>query len=80
VVDIAMPDMDGYTLLERIRLSHGRRTRNIPAIAFTAFAREEDRRRALAKGFQLHLAKPVDSHMLVRAVASVAGSPEDGRG
>jgi CheY-like chemotaxis protein len=43
----------------------------VPAIAFTAYAREEDRRRALGNGFQLHLAKPVDSHTLVRAVAGV---------
>ena len=71
LVDLAMPEMDGFALLERIRKSEGRKGQSVPAIAFTAYAREEDRRRTLAKGFQLHLAKPVDAHRLVRAVDSV---------
>lgn len=71
LIDVAMPGIDGYGLIERIRTSCGERGKVIPAIAFTAYAREEDQRRALTKGFQLHLAKPVDSHTLVRAVASV---------
>ncbi|RPJ80330.1 MAG: response regulator, partial [Acidobacteria bacterium] len=71
LIDIAMPEMDGYALLEHIRTSTGAKGKNVPAIAFTAFAREEDRRRALAGGFQLHLAKPVDSHTLVRVVGMV---------
>jgi CheY-like chemotaxis protein/two-component sensor histidine kinase len=70
LLDLAMPEMDGYGLVERIRKSTDPK-RDIPAIAFTAYARDEDRQRALANGFQLHLAKPVDSHALVRAVASV---------
>jgi PAS domain S-box-containing protein len=72
LIDIAMPDIDGCSLLERIRMSSGPEGTSVPAIAFTAYAREEDRRRTLASGFQRHLAKPVDSHMLVRAVAGVA--------
>jgi PAS domain S-box-containing protein len=71
LVDLAMPDMDGYALIDRIRKASGQQGRRVPAIAFTAYAREEDQRRALAGGFQLHVAKPVDSCTLVRAVAAV---------
>jgi signal transduction histidine kinase/CheY-like chemotaxis protein len=71
LVDLAMPEVDGYTLLGRLRTSEHPRGAAVPAIALTAYAREEDQRRALLSGFQLHLAKPVDSHTLVRTVASV---------
>jgi CheY-like chemotaxis protein len=71
LIDIAMPGMDGYDLLERLRMSSDLKGTTVPAIAFTAYAREEDQRRALAAGFQVHLAKPVDSHALVQAVAGV---------
>jgi PAS domain S-box-containing protein len=67
--DIAMPGEDGYALIEKIR-ARGRRT---PAIAFTAYAREEDKKRALAAGFQLHLAKPIAPRELAEAVANVVG-------
>jgi signal transduction histidine kinase/ActR/RegA family two-component response regulator len=67
LIDLAMPGMDGYALLREIQQS-GRRPR-IPAIALTAYARSEDRERALASGFQMHIAKPVESDTLVRAVA-----------
>jgi len=75
LVDLAMPEMDGFALLERIRMSEGGKGQRVPAIAFTAYAREEDRRRTLANGFQLHIAKPVDAHTLVRAVDSVRPRP-----
>jgi PAS domain S-box-containing protein len=67
VSDIGMPDMDGYMLLQQIRslCSEGSQ---IPAIAVTAYAREEDRRHALARGFQHHLAKPLDPEILVSAI------------
>lgn len=74
LIDLAMPDMDGYELLDRVRASRGGNGDAIPAIAFTAYAREEDQRRTRASGFALHVAKPVDSHTLVRAVASVSRS------
>lgn len=70
VLDLAMPQVDGYMLIQRIR-SSSRHGADVPAIAFTAYAREEDRRRAMVAGFDLHLAKPVDSHTLVRAIDSV---------
>jgi CheY-like chemotaxis protein len=68
VLDIAMPGTDGYGLLQRIREGHGPAAA-VPAVALTAYAREEDRRRALAAGFSAHLSKPVDAGDLARAVA-----------
>ena len=71
VCDIAMPDEDGYTLLGRIRglgHSHGG---DVPALALTALASEDDRRRALEAGFQIHLAKPIDFDRLVVALANL---------
>jgi len=73
VSDIEMPREDGYELLRRIRAKErGGRTR-LPALALTAYGRPEDRRRTLAAGFNLHLAKPIDPSELVLAVANLAG-------
>ncbi len=72
VSDIAMPGMDGYALVRALR-DHGTR---IPAIALTAFARDEDRVRATAHGFVGFLPKPVDAALLVATVAEAA---RDGR-
>jgi CheY-like chemotaxis protein len=66
-----MPGEDGYALIEKIRKSEAARVSSVPAAALTAFAREEDRQRALQAGFQLHLAKPVDPLSLVAAVANL---------
>jgi PAS domain S-box-containing protein len=74
VSDIGMPDKDGYQLIREIRDGCG--PREMPAIALTAFARTEDRRRALQSGFQMHIAKPVDPTELSAAVASLAGLVE----
>ncbi len=73
LLDIAMPGTDGYALLQRLRASGAPRGASVPAIALTALAREDDRQRAFASGFQLHLAKPVDANTLVRAVAAMRG-------
>ncbi len=64
--DIAMPGEDGYSLMSQIRA----RTDGtlVPAIALTAYAREQDRRRALASGYQMHLPKPVEPAHLIDAV------------
>jgi CheY-like chemotaxis protein len=70
VSDIGMPAMDGYALIDRVRLLS--RASKIPAIALTAYAREEDRRRALQGGFQAYLPKPVEPDALVRMVGDVA--------
>lgn len=69
--DIAMPNGTGYDLARHIRLDA--RTAKVPAIALTAYARPEDRERALEAGFDTHIGKPVDPHALVRAVAAAVG-------
>jgi PAS domain S-box-containing protein len=71
VVDLGMPDMDGFELIGRIRASDDDRIRDIPATALTAFARSEDRTRALRSGFEMHLAKPVDPGELVASVSTL---------
>ena len=71
VADIGMPGMDGYELIRRVRASADPATRDIPAAALTAFARSEDRTKALQSGFEMHLAKPVDPGELVASVATL---------
>jgi signal transduction histidine kinase/CheY-like chemotaxis protein len=72
VCDIGMPGEDGYSLMQRIRALAPERGGRIRAAAVTAYARGEDRRRALAVGFNLHLSKPVDPSELIVAVARLA--------
>jgi signal transduction histidine kinase/CheY-like chemotaxis protein len=72
ISDIGMPEEDGYDLLRKVRAFGAERGGQTPAIALTAFARDEDRRRALAAGFQMHVAKPVNPDDLVAAVAGAA--------
>jgi PAS domain S-box-containing protein len=72
VSDIGLPDEDGYGLIQRIRQLPASEGGRIPAIAVTAFARTEDRRRALQSGFQSHVAKPVDPAELLASIASFA--------
>jgi CheY-like chemotaxis protein len=77
VSDIGMPDEDGFSLIRRIRElpeSEGGRT---PALALTAFARIEDRARALEAGYTAHVPKPVDPNVLAMAVVGIA---VEGRG
>ena len=73
ISDIGMPGTDGFELLRLVRALGEDRGGQVPAIALTAFARSEDRDRALRAGFQVHVAKPVDPSELVATVASVAG-------
>ncbi|MDB5328170.1 MAG: hybrid sensor histidine kinase/response regulator [Phycisphaerales bacterium] len=72
VSDIGMPDKDGYEFLRTVRALSGR-CGTTPAIALTAFAHSEDRRRAMTAGFQVHLDKPVEATELVAAIARLAG-------
>jgi CheY-like chemotaxis protein len=72
VIDLGMPEMDGFELIKRIRESKTATIRNLPAAALTAFARSEDRTKALRSGFHMHLAKPVDPGELVASVATLA--------
>jgi hypothetical protein len=72
ISDIGLPDEDGYSLIERIRHLDRTAGGRLPAIALTAFARSEDRTRALRAGFQAHVAKPVEPAELLAIVASLA--------
>jgi signal transduction histidine kinase/ActR/RegA family two-component response regulator/PAS domain-containing protein len=76
VTDIGMPQMDGYELLRRIRALGEAKGGKLPAIALTAFARSEDRTRALRVGFQVHVSKPVEPSEIVATVASLVGRTE----
>ncbi len=82
--DIAMPSEDGYSLIKKIRAVPSKDGRNTPALAITAYASVEDAQKALAAGFQAHLAKPVDRHDLANAVLKIISAdpahPKDRRG
>ena len=71
ISDIGMPKEDGYSLMRRIRRLKDERGR-LPAIALTAYARAEDRTKAMEAGYQLHLAKPVEASKLVAMVATLS--------
>ncbi|MEY2559998.1 MAG: hypothetical protein QOG51_413 [Verrucomicrobiota bacterium] len=73
IMDIGMPNEDGYTVMRKMRELAGDEGGNVAAIALTAFARSEDRRRAVLSGFQMHMAKPVEAPELIAMVASLAG-------
>jgi CheY-like chemotaxis protein len=72
VSDIGLPVEDGFDLIRKVR-AQGLSARDLPAVALTAFARSEDRRRAMLAGFQVHVAKPVDPDELTAVVASLVG-------
>jgi signal transduction histidine kinase/ActR/RegA family two-component response regulator len=71
--DIGMPDMDGFALLKAARALGPHRGGAVPAIAITAYAHNEDRARAAAAGFLLHVVKPAEPAVLAAAVAQVLG-------
>ena len=79
VVDLGMPEMDGFEFIGRIRASTDADIRDIPAAALTAFARSEDRTKALDHGFEMHLAKPVDPGELVSSIATLVRRRSSGR-
>jgi CheY-like chemotaxis protein len=64
--------MDGFELIERIRASEEAAVREIPAAALSAFARSEDRIRAMRSGFEVHLSKPIEPGELMAAAATLA--------
>ncbi|RYZ07649.1 MAG: PAS domain S-box protein [Myxococcales bacterium] len=72
ISDLGMPRVDGFQLIERIRQHSNERVRELPIAALTAYARSEDRVKALRAGFQIHLAKPIDPAELVTTVAALA--------
>jgi signal transduction histidine kinase/ActR/RegA family two-component response regulator len=69
--DIGMPGEDGYALIQKVRALPPEGGGRTPAAALTAYARDEDRGRALAAGYQLHIAKPFDPHELLAAVSDL---------
>ena len=69
VSDIGMPQENGYELISKIRARSPQAGGNLPAIALTAYARAEDRQRALAAGFHLHVPKPIEPEELVKSIA-----------
>jgi PAS domain S-box-containing protein len=73
VTDIGMPEEDGYSLINKVRALPIERGGQMPAAALTAYARAEDRLRALNSGFQMHVTKPIDPAELIIVVASLAG-------
>jgi len=73
ICDIGMPGEDGYDFIRRLRALPQESGGKVPAIALTAYARVEDRLRALRAGFQMHVPKPVELAELVTVVASVSG-------
>jgi signal transduction histidine kinase/DNA-binding response OmpR family regulator len=72
VSDIGMPQEDGYSFIHRLRTECGIGEAEIPALALTAYATSEDRKRTLAAGFQMHMPKPLEPASLISAVATLA--------
>jgi PAS domain S-box-containing protein len=77
VSDIGMPGEDGYALIGKLRALGPEQGGAIPAVALTAYARSEDRMRALASGFQVHVPKPIEAGELVVVIARLAGRLKD---
>jgi CheY-like chemotaxis protein len=73
ICDIGLPAEDGYSFIRKIRSRSASEGGRIPAVALTAFARAEDRTRALLAGFQSHLAKPAQPIELLAVVAALVG-------
>jgi PAS domain S-box-containing protein len=71
VSDIGMPGEDGYSLIRQVRQLPPAEGGSIPAVALTAYSREEDRKQVLSAGFQMHVAKPVEPAELLQAIATL---------
>jgi signal transduction histidine kinase/ActR/RegA family two-component response regulator len=72
IMDIGMPEMDGYMLIGKLRALSPEQGGRTPAVALTAFVRSEDRRQAMLAGFDVHVAKPVEPGELVAVVSRLA--------
>ena len=77
VSDIGMPDQDGHQFMHQVRALAADNGGRTPAVALTAFARSEDRTRAMNAGYQAHVPKPVEAQELVATVRSLAGHYRD---
>ncbi|HEY9381038.1 MAG TPA: hybrid sensor histidine kinase/response regulator, partial [Burkholderiales bacterium] len=76
VADLSMPDKDGFELMRMVRGSSDAQLRTVPALALSALASAEDCARALASGFNMHVAKPVEPQVLLESVAALAAGRE----
>ncbi|MFB8790051.1 MAG: chemotaxis protein CheB [Potamolinea sp.] len=73
LADIGMPDEDGFSLIRQVRALSPEAGGQIPAVAITAYVSDRERQMAIDAGFQMHLAKPVDTTQLIRVVANLTG-------
>jgi CheY-like chemotaxis protein len=73
VSDIGMPEVDGYQFMREVRKRPPDQGGNTPAVALTAFARSEDRTKAMIAGYTVHVAKPIEPQELLATVANLAG-------
>jgi CheY-like chemotaxis protein len=73
VSDIGMPNEDGFSLIRKLRKQKSKLAREIPAVALTAYATDDDRSRALDAGFQIHVAKPIQPETFVKSIAGAVG-------
>ena len=71
ISDIGMPKTDGYMLMREVRSRSPQQGGNVPAIALTAYAGEMNQQQALAAGFQMHISKPVDPDVLLKAIVDL---------
>ena len=78
LIDLSMPSLDGWALLKELRSDE--RTRSVPCVAVTAFAADQDRRRALDAGFDAYISKPFRAKELIDLVNSFARRGNDGDG
>ena len=72
LADLGMPRMDGFELIQRVRASDDPAVRDVAAAALTAYARSEDRAKALRSGYEIHLSKPIDPAELVATMSALA--------
>ena len=79
IIDIGLPGEDGYTLIRKARALLDERGEKIPAVALTAYSRQEDQQRALSAGFDIHMPKPPKPTELIDVVARLTGRIDDER-
>lgn len=80
ISDIGMPEIDGYEFLRQVRMLDEEAGRDTPAVALTAFARGQDRSRALAAGYLAHVSKPVNPAQLLATIAAISRATPPRRG
>jgi CheY-like chemotaxis protein len=77
VSDLAMPEEDGYSLIQKVRALGANKGYQVPAIALTSYVRVEDRARALAAGFNLFVPKPLQPDELITAIVNLADTSRE---